>query len=81
MGYGSTSYNRTVTAPYGGFHKTVFGLAPFVRFYVATFWAGVNACALPYNLPKTSVTYLRYTKWALTLVGNYFKNRLTNIPL
>jgi hypothetical protein len=34
-----TTHNRTVSArPFGaGLHKTVFGLAPFVRFFSATF--------------------------------------------
>jgi hypothetical protein len=34
---GFTSYNRTVTAPCGGFHKTPVGASAFVVFYSATF--------------------------------------------
>ena len=38
-----------------GLHKNAVGFAPFVRFCVATFWAGVNTTHCPITCPKRHI--------------------------
>jgi len=46
--------NGNCSPPMGGSgsDKTAVGLAPFMRFFSATFWAGVFASQIPIACPK-----------------------------
>ena len=61
---GKPSPNRSVYAspPYGGsgYEKTQSGLCPFVRFFSATFGAGVVASQRPITCPKRHIQPERY---------------------
>ena len=59
-----TSHNRryTLRRPKGrlGLRKTAVGLTPFVRFYSATVWAGVNASHCPIACPNRRIPRTLY---------------------
>jgi hypothetical protein len=61
--YGQTAHNRTVTVrrlSAARLRKTAVGLTPFMRFFSATFGAGVVAPQRPITCPKRQLQPKRY---------------------
>jgi hypothetical protein len=71
MVYAATSFNRTVTAPSGGLHKTVFGLTPSARFCVTTFLRRTMLLRCFSAVQKRQLQPERYAKYGLDLLEWY----------
>jgi hypothetical protein len=55
-----------------GLRKTAVGLMPFVRFFSATFGAGVNALHCPITRPKRRIQPERYVSFCLNFFEKIF---------
>jgi hypothetical protein len=69
-------FHRPLAVP--EFRKTAVGLTPFVRFFSATFGAGVVATHRPITCPKRQLQPERYVQYCLDIFVNIYYN-LKNI--